>query len=215
MVRMADLPWRERLLRSTRGRVLRTLRRGAHTIPELASALGLTDNAVRAHLTNLERDGMVERVGRRRDGVGQPAVLYGLTVDGETVFPKAYEAVLDQTLEVLADELGGRRAAGVLRAVGRKMAGDVPRPGGGLDERIGAAREALEELGAALEVRKGPQGPRLEGMSCPLAGVVRAHPEACKVVEALVETLVGVPVLERCEREGRPRCVFQVVADEE
>lgn len=211
---MVDLPWRERLLRSTRGRVLRALRRGARTIPELASALGLTDNAVRAHLTNLERDGMVERVGRRRDGVGQPAVLYGLTVEGETVFPKAYEAVLEETLAVLSDELGGRRAAGLLRAVGRGMAGEVPRPRGDLEARLAEAGRVLEELGAALEVEETPRGPRLRGMSCPLAGVVRSHPEACKVVEALVETLVGAPVLEQCQREGRPRCVFQVVAEE-
>ena len=212
---MLHLAWRERLMRSTRGRVLRALRRGARTIPELAEAMGLTDNAVRAHLTNLERDGMVDRVGRRRDGVGQPAVLYGLTSDGEAFFPKGYETVLEHTLEVLVRELGGRRAANLLRSVGRRIAGKVPASTAGLEERMGAARRALEELGALLEVREGERGPRLEGLSCPLAGVVPGHPQACKVVEALVEELVGAPVLERCERDGRPRCAFQVVAEGE
>lgn len=204
-------------MRSTRGRVLRALRRGAGTIPELATSMGLTDNAVRAHLSNLERDGMVERVGRRRDGVGQPAVLYALTAEGEAFFPKAYEAVLEHTLAVLSRELGGRRAALLLRAAGRRAAEGVPHPrgDGDLEARLGVARGALEELGAVLDVRDAPEGPRLEGMSCPLAGIVREHPEACKVVEALVEELVGAPVLERCERDGRPRCVFQVVIEEE
>ena len=212
-------PWRDRLMRSTRGRVLRTLRRGASTIPELASALGLSHNAVRAHLSNLERDGMVERVGRRRDGVGQPAVLYGITPEGEAFFPKAYESVLEHTLAVLEEEGGPSRANALLRSVGRRMgrrmARDPSMDGEGLEDRLRLLRGLLEELGGMVEIRGDvPQGPRLEGTSCPLAGVVRDHAGACKVVEALVEEIAGVPALERCRREGVPRCVFQLVAEE-
>ena len=41
----------------------------------MAAALGLTDNAVRAHLTALERDGVVNAGGVRRAGTaGKPAM---------------------------------------------------------------------------------------------------------------------------------------------
>ena len=49
----------ERFFASTRGRVTTLLRQGDRTVEELAQALGLTDNAVRAHLVTLERDGLV------------------------------------------------------------------------------------------------------------------------------------------------------------
>ena len=48
---------------STRGQVIGLLRRGVGTVEELSTKLELTDNAVRAHLATLERDGLVERRG--------------------------------------------------------------------------------------------------------------------------------------------------------
>src|SRR6266853_3809859 len=58
--------------RSTRMEVLELLRRKGHASAEtISSDLGVTPNAVRQHLTNLERDGFVvshpERSGRGRD----------------------------------------------------------------------------------------------------------------------------------------------------
>ena len=57
--------WRERLLESTRGQILALLRVESCTVNELAAALKLTDNAVRAHLISLERDGLIQREGSR------------------------------------------------------------------------------------------------------------------------------------------------------
>jgi predicted ArsR family transcriptional regulator len=54
-----------RFLETTRGRVLAHLRRGPTTVEELAQALDLTDNAIRA-LTTLDRDGLVRQTGVRR-----------------------------------------------------------------------------------------------------------------------------------------------------
>src|SRR5437762_8200738 len=54
--RMQRTGWNKRLLASTRGRILALLRSENHTVNELATALDLTDNAVRAHLLSLERD---------------------------------------------------------------------------------------------------------------------------------------------------------------
>ena len=54
------------------------------TVDELASAIGVTDNAVRLHLTALERDGLVRAEGVRREGsVGKPATLYAVTPDAQ------------------------------------------------------------------------------------------------------------------------------------
>ena len=87
--------WSLRFLTSTRGRLIALLRRDSHTVDDLASALNLTDNAVRAHLASLERDGIVRQCGVRRDGsVGKLAYAYELTTDAEQFFPKPYATVL-------------------------------------------------------------------------------------------------------------------------
>jgi predicted ArsR family transcriptional regulator len=60
---MKDSGWRARLLESTRGKILVLLQTGNQTVKHLADALNLTDNAVRAHLISLERDGLVQQRG--------------------------------------------------------------------------------------------------------------------------------------------------------
>ncbi|HET8631769.1 MAG TPA: ArsR family transcriptional regulator, partial [Thermomicrobiales bacterium] len=86
---MGESGWERRFFGSTRGRVLALLRRASRTVDELARALGLTDNAVRAHLATLERDGLVRQEGLRR-GAGKPAYAYDLTPAAERLFPSAY-----------------------------------------------------------------------------------------------------------------------------
>src|SRR5262245_19414890 len=90
----------ERFFASSRGQVVTLLRRGERTVDEMAQALGLTDNAVRAHLATLERDGLVRQAGLRR-GTSRPAYAYALTPAAERLFPKAYGALLRLLLDVL------------------------------------------------------------------------------------------------------------------
>src|SRR3954464_14674067 len=83
----------ERFLASTRGQVVTLLRPGERTVDEMAQTLGLSDNAVRAHLATLERDGLVRQAGLRR-GTSRPAYAYALTPAAERFFPKVYGALL-------------------------------------------------------------------------------------------------------------------------
>ena len=54
---------RKQFLETSRGRIAELLQRGARTVDDLASELRLTPNAVRSHLTAMERDGLVRRAG--------------------------------------------------------------------------------------------------------------------------------------------------------
>ena len=51
---------------------------------------------------------------------------------------------------------------------------------------------------------------RLRGYSCPLGLTAATHPEVCRAIEAFLAALVGAHVDERCERDGRPRCCFDI-----
>ena len=92
----------------TRGKVVTLLRRGGRTVEGLARELNLTDNRVRVHLATLEREGIVRQHGsvRRDSGGGKPAYIYELTPEAEELFPKAYEPVLSQLLDIGGSSLG-------------------------------------------------------------------------------------------------------------
>ncbi len=203
--------WDSKFLESTRGRIVALLRRGGRTVEELARALGLTDNGVRAHLVALERDGIVRQRGViRRGGSGKPAYVYELTQEAEDLFAKAYEPVLRRLLDILPERVGPEESEALLRAVGSRMADERDVPAGGVRARLEAAVGVLNELGglAELEVRDGSFV--IRGYSCPLARVAPDHPEVCRMAETLLTELAGVPVYEHCDRGERPRCCFEV-----
>jgi predicted ArsR family transcriptional regulator len=206
---MPETRWDQRFLASTRGRIVALLRRASRTVDELARALGLTDNAVRAHLATLERDGLVQQRGVRRGG-GKPAYAYELTPDAERLFPKAYGQVLRQLLDVLSERTAPEELEELLRAAGRRLVAGRPVPAGDLPARVELARAALTELGGLAEVEEGDGTLVIRGYSCPLAAAVPGHPEVCRLAESLVTELVGVPVRERCDRDEPPRCCFEV-----
>jgi predicted ArsR family transcriptional regulator len=202
----------ERFFDSTRGRVVTLLRGGERTVEELAGELGLTDNAVRAHLSTLERDGLVKQRGVRR-GFRKPHLTYALTREAEHIFPKAYDVLLNKLITVLKARLGQEDLEDALREVGRALADTQAHEGGraGSERRMRQAVQALSTLGGSARVEKedGKTFIRSEG-GCPLSSVVGSHPEVCRLAEALVEQLVGAQVRERCERGESPRCRFEL-----
>ena len=60
---MSRFGFDERFFESTRGKIVKLLWESEKTVNDLAAELGLTDNAVRAHLLSLERDGVAEAGG--------------------------------------------------------------------------------------------------------------------------------------------------------
>ena len=201
----------ERFFASTRGRVVTRLRRGARTVDELAAALGLTDNAVRAHLAVLERDGLVRQSGARR-GAGKPSFTYELTAEAERLFPKAYGVLLHQLLAVLAERLPPDALADALREVGHRVAGAHAAPSGDLRRRVERALALLDDLGGLADVEESAGGFVIRGCSCPLAAAVAGTPEACLLAEALLADVVGAPVRQVCDQGPPPRCRFEVPA---
>ena len=201
-----------RFLESTRGQILALLRRGPRTVEDLARALGLTDNAVRNHLSVLERDRLVRTEGvRRGGGVGKPAALYDLQPDAALLFSRAYPPVLSTVMDVLVDELPAEQSEEVLREIGRRLArGAGGRAAGDLDARVGAAAGVLEALGGDVEVLREDGERRIQGSGCPLSTVVAHRPEVCRAVETMLEEVVGAPVESRCEHGSRPRCRFAI-----
>jgi predicted ArsR family transcriptional regulator len=205
----------ERIHETTRGRVLALLRRGEMTADELAEALGLTDNAVRAHLATLERDGFVQAQGERRDGrVGKPATLYRIAAEAEPLFSKAYLPLLTSLLASLGERLSAEDLASLLTDVGNRMAAEVARPSGDLSSRAQAASSLLNQLGGLSTIEEVEPGVRylIQARGCPVGVAVQERAEVCEAIVSLLSELTGAKVRSCCVRTGRPSCCFEVGA---
>jgi predicted ArsR family transcriptional regulator len=202
------IKWDQKFFDSTRGQMVTLLRRSGRTVDELAKALDLTNNGVRTHLATLERDGVAHQRGSVRPGSGggKPAYVYELTSEAEDLFPKAYEPVLRYLLDVLSE--------GLLRDVGRRIAEGRGAPDDGVRAQLEEAVAVLNELGGLAELEEHDKGFVIRGYGCPLAAVTPSHPEVCRMAEALISELAGVPVHEHCDRGVMPRCCFEVAHSE-
>ena len=200
----------KRFFESTRGQIVTILRASPSTVEELAGKLSLTDNAIRAHLLTLERDGLVRQSGVRR-ALRKPHFTYALTPEADALFPKAYDALLNQLIGVLKTRLEPAEIEDVLREVGRALATDAPGGGGtDLESRVQTALKVLEAIGGSAEIERDGDKIVIRGNGCPLAAAVTVHPEVCRLAETLVAEIVKVPVEERCNREGSPKCRFEI-----
>jgi predicted ArsR family transcriptional regulator len=208
---MRILGWRQRILASTRGKILALLRAENQTVNELAEALELTDNAVRSHLTSLERDGLIHQLGAR-PGFRKPHVLYSLTAEAESLFSTAYGPLLRHVLTVISRRLPLSEWRASLREVGRTAAQEH------LDQvkdktpsqRIECALDVLKALGGDATVQKDGGKLFIHGNGCPLSAATAHHPEACLIIEALLSEIIGIPVKERCQHGDAPRCRFEI-----
>jgi predicted ArsR family transcriptional regulator len=149
---------------------------------------------------------------RRSSSGGKPAYVYELTQEGEELFPKAYEPTLGRLLDVLSERLGPEESEALLRSVGRRLAEEHSTQADGALARLEAAAGVLNELGGLAELEERDGALVIRGHSCPLAGVTPEHPEVCRMAEALVAEVAGVPVQEHCDRGERPRCCFEIAS---
>lgn len=203
--------WDERFFASTRGQVVSLLRRKSSTVEELAAALDLTDNAVRAHLAALERDGFVEQGEPRRTGA-KPAYTYVLTEQAERLFPRPYGLLLNQLLDVLEEEIDPDKLQRMLREVGHRVAAEQPLSSGDLRARVRRAQTLLSGLGGLSEIEAVEGGFVIQGCSCPISAAVEGSPNACLIAETLLSDVIGVPVRQVCDQGPPPRCRFEVPA---
>jgi predicted ArsR family transcriptional regulator len=204
--------WNRRLLASTRGRILDLLRAETRTVNELAAALQLSDNAVRAHLLSLERDGLVQQRGSR-PGRRKPHAAYGLRAEAEHIFPKAYGPLLNHFVTVISDRLTPRTLYTTMQEVGRAVAQEHLNrlKGRSRRDRIKAALDLLNDLGGSAKFDASGGRQFIRGQNgCPLAAVTASHPQACLIVESLLSKIIGTPVKKCCEYGETPRCCFEL-----
>jgi predicted ArsR family transcriptional regulator len=197
---------------TTRDRIIELLRRESRTVEQLAVVLGVTDNAVRLHLSALERDGIVQQAGVRREGaVGKPATIYEIAPASEPSFSRAYVPFLSTLLAALGERLSPHQVRALMRDVGRRLVGTKARADADLETRVQLASDVLTELGALTTIERQADGSlMIRGCGCPLSVAVEQRKEVCVAVQQMLGEITGCTVREHCDRSARPQCHFVV-----
>ena len=197
-------------LRGSRARIAELLRRSPMSANQLADELGMTHNAVRAHLVGLMEAGLIREAGRR-PGVTRPVMLYEFVPRAESSLSHLYVPFVAHLLRALGEQMSQGEIDRLMRSVGTSMAGDLSPLRGTLSQRVSAANKLLHELGALTDVTRAGKGYVIRGHGCLLADAVHGRPEVCRSVESLLHNLLEVPVEECCDHGERPKCCFQVM----
>ena len=199
--------------RSTRMEVLELLRRKRRCSAEtIASDLGVTPNAVRQHLTNLERDGFVVS-HPERSGRGRPALLFSLTERADSVFPKRYGQLATMVLQEV-QEMGGPGALDEIFArVAERHAHGIEHELVGLDfdERLKRVVAWIGRAGTLAEQSDTPEGVKVTIHNCPFRNTALKFPQVCSITPQLITRLLGAPVSQADSIHRRdPYCSFVV-----
>lgn len=138
-----------------------------------------------------------------------------MTNDAERLFPKAYDAVLNQFLAVLKGRLPPAEIERALRDVGSSLAQSQTgsTQDADFESRLNNGLTSLEAIGGTARIEKDGDKCVISSDGCPLAAVVSEHPEVCRLAETLLAEIIGENVQERCDREGSPRCRFEVMGE--
>ncbi len=196
---------------STRRQIMSLLRtQGRLTAQSLPNELKITPMGVRRHLTTLERDGLV-KVQTQRQPTGRPTFLYSLTEAGMETFPKSYDLLATQLLDVVRTREGDARVnqifAGRMEQLYQQYA---PRMAGkNLADRIAELARIQEEAGYMARWEKVPGGYLLKEQNCAIYRVACRFQDACQFEIELFRRLLGAD-LNRVEHQvkGDLACTY-------
>jgi predicted ArsR family transcriptional regulator len=198
---------------SSRGRIVALMRRGALTADEMAAELRLTTAAIRAHITAMERDGIVQRAGQR-SGTTRPSQMFALTPEVEQLLSGAYVPLLIELVRQSAARFKPKELRELMRRTGSGLAAAFPRstvPDAPLAVRVKEVSVLLnDQLGSTMKVEQSNNHYTLRGFGCPLAALTGNHPTVCLAIESLITTLLDTGVQECCDRAQRPQCCFLI-----
>lgn len=200
-------------MKSTKDRILQTLlRKPRITINEIAEAVGINAISVRHHLSNLEKEGLID-AQEVRHGVGRPRLVYSLTQDGMERFPTKYLRLTTRLLAQMKESMPAPAVAKLFSQVAEEMASDYSEQIKDLsmEERLDFVKDMLAQEGFTVEWEKKGSEYQIHEITCPYYQIGVAHPEVCTVDQTLISKMLALPANKvQCILDGGAHCTYVV-----
>ena len=185
-------------------------------LEELANVMKISRMAVHKHLALLQKRGLVESI-ETRGHVGRPRMVYQLTSQSKTVFPKSYSAIATHALDFIERNMGKEAIEKVLRERQSELFDQYYKRLKDLDfdKRMKELAKIRDEEGYMAESKKitsksnrgdGDGGGSSSGIgggggkhvlleyNCPIIHIAEKHWEACSVETELFEKLLDAKI---------------------
>jgi DeoR family suf operon transcriptional repressor len=201
-----------------RGEILLELKKAQPlTVQELAERHGVTPNAVRRHLKELEVAQLIDH-DREQRGQGAPTFTYRLSERGDALFPNRYESELTAALEFLEKSAGRDAVRRFFEQRFRRQAdeilarlGDAP-----FERRVSAVVEFLRLEGFMPNLSVDAGNVRLAEHNCAMHAVAQRFPEVCDTELQFLTELLGPGVhRDRHIASGCNACEYAITTGEE
>jgi DeoR family suf operon transcriptional repressor len=210
---------------STKYDILRLLmKEGEATAQLLARVLGISPQATRRHLKDLEAEGLIA-LEVVRGGMGRPQHRYRLSTAGRSQFPDSYDDFALELLDTLVEQVGQEGVSSILRAQWvrrgleyRQRIGDGP-----VQERVARLVELRRAEGymaewaaiapeAAESERPGVEHIMLTEHNCAISTVAESFPKVCDHELEMLAIALSDCTVERTHWivEGEHRCGYVI-----
>ena len=183
-------------------------------LEELASVMKISRMAVHKHLALLQQRDLVEST-EIRGRVGRPRIVYRLTGQSKSVFPKSYSAIATHALDFIEKNMGKDAVKRVLYERQSELFGQYYKRLKGLDfdKQVKELARIRDEEGYIAESKKSKSDGKhiLLEYNCPIIYIAEKHWEACSTETELFEKLLGAKI-ETTHRaaKGDSVCKFMI-----
>ena len=167
-------------------------------LEELANVMKVSRMAVHKHLALLQKRGLVEGV-ETRGRIGRPRMMYQLTSQSKTVFPKSYSAIATHALDFIERNMGKNAVEKVLRERQSELFDEYYKRLKDLDfdKQVKELARIRDEEGYMAESNRESKNGRkyvLLEYNCPIIHIAEKHWEACSAETELFEKLLGADI---------------------
>jgi DeoR family suf operon transcriptional repressor len=169
-------------------------------LKELADVMKISRMAVHKHLSVLQNRGLVEGIEIRESSVGRPKMMYQLTSQSKSIFPKSYSAIATHALDFIERNMGKEGVERVLRDRQDDLFDKYYKHLKDLDfdKRVKELARIRDEEGYMAESKKesklSSRRHVLLEYNCPIIHIAEKHWEACSVETELFEKLLGANI---------------------
>ena len=210
----------------TKRRLLDLLKRSDECkVADLAPQLGISDNAVRQHLEDLEATGLVGRHNAANSGRrGRPSSVWRLTDLASDLFPDRHSDLTIELIEAIRTAVGNDGLDAVIRARSQRQLEAyrliVPSPDSGvrLIDRVRALADQRTAEGYLAEVTPLDASDETAGVvltehHCPICDAAATCQGLCREELAIFQAALGDDVaIERTTHAlaGDQRCTYEI-----